>query len=106
MDMAPFSGENNDLLWSRLLKAKYGVSELFMTNPSTCSPFWHNVHKIKEAFKMGAKFHPGRNSNVSFWKDVCLREAPLSHSFPNLFEKCSDSELLISQACLEDGWNI
>jgi hypothetical protein len=71
-----FSEENNDLLWVRLLRAKYRVSEFFSTHPTTCSPFWHSLHKIKQAFKLGAKFHLGRGSSVSFWKDVWLGKSP------------------------------
>jgi hypothetical protein len=30
----------------------------------------------------------------------------LAQSLPNLFEKCADPGLIISQACSEEGWNI
>jgi hypothetical protein len=42
-----FSEDNNNLLWVRLLKAKYRVSEFFLSQPTNCSPFWHSLHKIK-----------------------------------------------------------
>jgi hypothetical protein len=72
--------ENNDLLWVRLLRAKYRVAELFTTTPATWSPFWHILHKIKQAFKLVAKFHPGKNFFVSFWKDVSLGDSSLAQS--------------------------
>jgi hypothetical protein len=82
-----FSEENADLLWLRLLKAKYNVPEFFSSNPARESPFWHSLHKIKEHLKQGAKFHPGRQSKVSFWKDTWLGNTPLSVRFPSLFQK-------------------
>jgi hypothetical protein len=45
--------KNSELLWMRLLKAKYGVNELFFYNPVGCSPFWHIIHKIKNHFRLG-----------------------------------------------------
>jgi hypothetical protein len=61
-----FLEESNELLWVRLIRAKYRVSEFFSTQPTTCSHFWHSLHKIKQAFKLRAKFHPGRGLSVSF----------------------------------------
>jgi hypothetical protein len=101
-----FSEDNNNLLWVRLLKAKYRVSEFFLSQPTNCSPFWHSLHKIKQAFKLGASFHPGRASKVSFWKDVWLGETALAQSFPNLFAKCADPDITICQAYSEEEWNI
>jgi hypothetical protein len=65
-----YSAENYDLLWWRLLSAKYRTLEIFSHNPNSCSPFWHNIHKVKEHFILGVRFCPGRNSSTSFWKDV------------------------------------
>jgi hypothetical protein len=101
-----FSDDNNNLLWVRLLKAKYRVSKFFLSQPTNCSPFWHSLHKIKHAFKLGARFHPGRASKVCFWKDVWIGETALAQSFPNLFAKCTDPDITICQAYSEEGWNI
>jgi hypothetical protein len=90
----------------RLLKAKYRVQELFSSTPTSSSPFWQSIQRIKEAFKLGAKFHPGKNSSVSFWKDMWLGESQLDYLFPGLFEKCAYPYLTISQAYSEVGWNI
>jgi hypothetical protein len=42
-----YSEQNTDLLWLRLLKAKYKTEDIFSTNPVGCSPFWHSIHKVK-----------------------------------------------------------
>jgi mannosylglycoprotein endo-beta-mannosidase len=97
---------NGDLLWVRLLKAKYRVQELFSSSPAVCSPFWHIIQRIKVAFKLGAKFSPGRNSKLSFWKDLWVGDSPLCLIFPELFDKCSAPDLPICQALTEVGWNI
>jgi hypothetical protein len=101
-----YSEQNPELLWLRLLKAKYNTENIFYTNPVGCSPFWHSIHKVKEHFKLGVRFHPGRNSSVSFWKDWWVGEEPLSVRFPALFEKSSNSDWSISQAYSDEGWRI
>jgi hypothetical protein len=82
-----YSEQNPELLWLRLLKAKYKTKEIFSTNPVGCSPFWHSIHKVKEQFKLGVRFLPRRRSSASFWKDLWLGEEPLCVRFPSLFEK-------------------
>jgi hypothetical protein len=99
-------GNNEDLLWLKLLRAKYRVNELFSSNCSGGSPFWCSIHKIKELFLIGAKFTPGRNSQVRFWLDTWLGVEPLRVSFPTLFSKCSDPNLVICNAWSVDDWNI
>jgi hypothetical protein len=51
------SEQNSDLLWLKLLKANYRVNELFSSNPVGYSLFC--LHKIKNQFRLGVKFHPG-----------------------------------------------
>jgi mannosylglycoprotein endo-beta-mannosidase len=92
--------ENSDLLWLKLLKAKYRISEIFSSTPNSCSPFWHSIHKVKEHFRMGVRFFPGKNSSISFWKDVWIGEVPLCSRFPTLFAKSSDTDLTMAQAGL------
>jgi mannosylglycoprotein endo-beta-mannosidase len=101
-----YSDENSDLLWLRLLRAKYRTSEIFSYTPNSCSPFWRNIHKVKEHFRLGVRFCPGKNSSTSFWKDVWIGEVPLCSKFPSLFAKSSDSDLTIVQAYSEEGWRI
>jgi hypothetical protein len=102
-----FSGENEDLLWLKLLRAKYRVSDLFTSpNPVGCSPFWHSIHKIKNLFRVGVRFHPGAESKISFWNDLWVGEVVLRARFPSLFQKSSDSDLSIAQAYSEEEWRI
>jgi hypothetical protein len=70
------------------------------------SPFWHSLHNIKGFFKLGIWFHPGRNSNISFWNDLWIREEPLSVRFPNLYSKSSETDLKLGQAYSQEGWRI
>jgi hypothetical protein len=98
--------QNSELLWLRLLKAKYKTDEIFSTNPMGCSPFWHSIHKVKDKFKLGVRFFPGQRSNVSFWKDWWIGEQPLCERFPSLFEKSSVADWTISQAYSDEGWRI
>jgi hypothetical protein len=102
-----FLEQNSDLLWLRLLRAKYRVSELFSSpNPVGCSPFWHSIHRIKEQFRLGVRFHPGAQSKISFWNDLWIGADPLRVRFPSLFLKSSDSNISIAQAYSMEGWRI
>jgi hypothetical protein len=105
MDLARiYSEQNSELLWSKLLKAKYRINEIFSSNPVGCSLFWHSIHTVKEHFRLGVKFFLGSRSNISFWKDIWIGEEPLSVRFPTLFEKSSDTDLNIAQAYTKEGW--
>jgi hypothetical protein len=102
-----FSEQNSELLWLKLLRAKYSINELFSSpNPIGCFPFWHNIHKIKEQFRMEVRFHPGARSSASFWNDLWIGVEPLRVRFPSLFQKSSDTDLSIAQAYSEKGWRI
>jgi hypothetical protein len=85
-----YSEQNPELLWLRLLKAKYKTEEIFSTNLVGCSPFWHSIHKVKDHFKLGVRFLPGRRSSVSFWRDLWVGEEPLRVRFHSLFKKSSN----------------
>jgi hypothetical protein len=102
-----FSGQNEDLLWLKLLRAKYRVSDLFSSpNPVGCSPFWHSIHKIKILFRVGVRFHPTAESKISFWNDLWVGEVSLRARFPSLFQKSSDLDPSIAQAYSKEGWRI
>jgi hypothetical protein len=101
-----FSGENENLLWLKLLRAKYRCTNFFNSNPSGGSPFWHSLHKLKHLFKLGARFTPGPRSEVALWTDLWVGHAPLSARFPRLFDKCSDPLLKVGQARAAGNWNI
>jgi hypothetical protein len=101
-----YRAENSDLLWLRLLRAKYKISEIFSSTPTSCSPFGHNIHKVKEYFRAGARFFPGKNSKISFWTDLWIGEVALCARFPTLFDKSSDIDLTMAQAYSEEGWRI
>jgi hypothetical protein len=61
---------------------------------------------IKEQFRLGARFHPGAHSKISFWNDLWIGEDPLIVRFPSLFLKSSYSDISIAQAYSEEGWRI
>jgi hypothetical protein len=50
----------SSMLWHRIIIAKYpGAYDIFNSNAQGGSPFWHNIHKINEFFKLGANFTLG-----------------------------------------------
>jgi hypothetical protein len=100
------SGENENLLWLKLLRAKYRCNSFFSSNPMGGSPFWHSLHRLKHLFKLGAKFTPGPDSVVCFWTDLWVGQAPLNICFPLLFDKCSDPTLQVGQARATGAWHI
>ena len=56
-----------DLLWLRIIKAKYpGAANLFNYSSLGGSRFWHSLHKIKDFFKQGAKFSLGNSRHILF----------------------------------------
>jgi hypothetical protein len=68
------------------------VNDFFTHCPVGSSPFWHSLHKVKDHFRLGVRFHPGKRANISFWKDVWIGEEPLSVRFLNLYSKSSETD--------------
>jgi hypothetical protein len=99
-------GQDSDLLWLKLIRAKYRTEDFFWGNAVGGSPFWHSLHKIKSFFKLGVRFHPGSKANISFWNDLWLGEEILSVRFPNLYNKSSETDLKLGQAYSQDGCRI
>jgi hypothetical protein len=99
-------GENGNLLWLKLLRAKYQCNNFFFSNPTGGSPFWHSLHKLKHLFKLGTKFTPDPQLVVAFWTDLWVGEVPLSIRFPLLFDKCSDPLLKVGQERVAGNWHI
>jgi hypothetical protein len=66
-------GNNEDLLWLRLLREKYNVDDLFRSNCLGGSPFWHSTHKIKELFVIMVKQHMPWDGLRRGWAKLCAR---------------------------------
>jgi hypothetical protein len=55
-----FTENPADCLWLRIIRAKYpGAVDVFNSTPQGGSPFWHDIHKIKNFFKLGVRFKLG-----------------------------------------------
>ena len=79
---------------------------IFNASPLGGSPFWHNLHKIKNDFKLGAKFSLGNGRHILFWEDWWTGSAPLKERFPLLFAVCANPNLAVSNAYNGEGWYI
>ena len=100
--------ENEDqTLWKRILVAKYkGLDGLFNSSAVGGSQFWHSMHKIKNLFKLGAKFSLGNGKLIRFWRDWWTGEGPLKDRFPRLFDISGSPNMLVSHAFDGVGWMI
>jgi hypothetical protein len=59
-----FSDNLEATLWHRIIRAKYpGVGNIVSSSPHGGSPFWCSFDKIKDFFKLGARFSLGNESN-------------------------------------------
>ncbi|KAJ8766220.1 hypothetical protein K2173_022279 [Erythroxylum novogranatense] len=66
---------NPDLLWVRLLKAKYGAGDSFlpkMVSSSRCSHVWQGICKAWPALQKGTSWLLGTGTNARFWTDNWL----------------------------------
>lgn len=64
------------------------------------------MHKIKDYFKLGAKYRLGSGTKILFWKDWWIGESPLCTRFPRLFDISSNHDILIAQAYSGDSWRL
>ena len=78
-----FSKEEHECLWVRLIRAKYPAStDLFGSNPVGGSPFWHSIHKVKEVFRLGARFVLGNGRIIRFCTDNWMGTGPSTSIYP------------------------
>ena len=94
-------------LWLKLIHSKYlGALDLFSSNAAGGFQFWHNIHKIKNFFKLGAKFLLGTGTTIRFWEDWWIGESPLSARYPRLFEILARPDMFVSQAHNGQRWRL
>ena len=99
--------ENNQALWARIIRAKYpSAANILVSTPVGGSQFWHNLHKVRDAFRLGLKFKLGNGTRILFWTDWWSEESPLSIRFPRLFDICSFPNCSVAQAHNGEGWLI
>jgi hypothetical protein len=102
-----YNEDEGQCLWLKLLRAKYpGATNIFSSSPSGGSPFWHQLHKIKHFFKLGAKFILGNGQNILFWTDWWSGESPLCERFHTLFDICSYPAMTVATASRGTTWHI
>jgi hypothetical protein len=102
-----FSEPPDSSLWHQIIRAKYpGAENIFNSTANGGSPFWHSLHKIKDFFKLGARFKLGNGERIHFWTDLWTGDSPLCSRFLCLFQIASEPGCLVSQVFLQGRWEI
>jgi hypothetical protein len=85
-------------LWHRIFCAKYpGAGNIFATSPRNGSLFWHSLHKVKDFFKLGARYALGNGEKIQFWTDWWIGDGPLSQRFARLFQISAEPDAYVKQ---------
>jgi hypothetical protein len=85
-------------IWVKLIRAKYpSADDIFGSSSQGGSPFWQNIHGIKDHFRLIAKFSIGKGNRIRIWTDCWIGDAPLCTTSLQLFEICSLTNALDSQ---------
>lgn len=81
---------NEDCLWVRLLKQKYGVVGVGYYPKRLKGTIgistWRGLVKVEPLFKALTRMKVGNGQSTSFWCDVWCEEFPLFKIFPALYE--------------------
>jgi hypothetical protein len=64
------------------------------------------THKVKEFFKLGARYPLGNGEKIQFWKDWWIGEGTLAHRFPSLSLIASDPDSLVSHLYRNETWSV
>ena len=78
---------NEEGVWQELLRNKYVKDKTLsqvQAKPMD-SQFWKGLMSVKDDFFKRGKFELGAGTNISFWDDVWLGDAPLSQQYPSLY---------------------
>ena len=63
-----YSGEQG--LWADIIRSKYlGSKDLLVDGHRSGSLFWNAIQKVKDLFRLGAKFVIGTGTSTRFWLD-------------------------------------
>ena len=99
--------EEQECLWVRLLRAKYPSSrDLFGSNPAGGSPFLNSLHKVKDVFRLGARFGLGNGNSIRFWTDHWQGTGSFQQRLPSLFLIASARDALVSQVFDGSNWDV
>jgi hypothetical protein len=102
-----FSEQPESLLWHRIVSAKYrGAGNIFASSARNGSPFWHSLHKIKDFFKLGARYTLGNGEKIQFWTDWWLGDGPLAQWFAILFQISAEPDAYVQQMWRNGSWSI
>jgi hypothetical protein len=94
-------------LWHRIISAKYpGAGNIFSSSARHGSPFWHSLHKIKDFFKLRARYSLGNGEKIQFWTDWWLGNGPLAQCFARLFQISAEPDASVNQLWRNGSWNI
>jgi hypothetical protein len=58
-------------------------------------PFWEGLMWIKNDFFYRGYFKIGNGASVRFWEDIWLRDVPLSHQYPSLYNIVQRKNILV-----------
>lgn len=70
------------------------------------SQFWKGVLKIREKLKWGLRVKIGNGQGTRFWEDVWVGEITLKLEFPRLYALSKDSDCLVADCWVGDGWKL
>jgi hypothetical protein len=102
-----FAEQPESSLWHRIISAKYpGAGNIFTASARHGSPFWRSLHKIKDFFKLGARYSLGNGEKIQFWTDWWVGDGPLAQRFSRLFQISAEPNASVSQLWRNGAWNI
>jgi hypothetical protein len=94
-------------LWHRIISVKYpGADNIFSSSARHGSPFWRSLHKIKDFFKLGARYSLGNGEKIQFWTDWWVGDGPLAQRFSRLFQISAEPDASVNQLWRNGSWNI
>ncbi|WMV22162.1 hypothetical protein MTR67_015547 [Solanum verrucosum] len=98
----------DQLMWKRVVGAKYEAEDSWMTKDVT-SPYgvslWRSIRELWEEVKLNSKVKVGNGNKTKFWKDKWHESGNLELLFPDIYNLVLSQQRTIAEIWTTQGWN-
>jgi len=98
----------DQLMWKRVVGAKYEAEDSWMTKDVT-SPYgvslWRSIRELWEEVKLNSKVKVGNGNKTKFWKDEWHESGNLELLFPDIYNLVLSQQRTIAEIWTTQGWN-
>lgn len=82
------------------------IQYIYLQHHSICGyvpPLWKIIQKLHNLGSCSDQYSPGQQSTIRLWKDIWFENYPLSFRYPQVFNYCSNPDILLIEVINTQG---